>query len=62
MTEVSPPIFHDAIAVLVLIAIFPLTYYVTHSSMDYRQPIEPQIVILAAIGAFGFRDPAQHGS
>jgi hypothetical protein len=26
--------------------------------MDYRQPIEPQIVILAAIGVFGFGDAA----
>jgi len=24
--------------------------------MDYRQPIEPQIVILVTIGLFGFRD------
>ena len=24
---------------LVLIAVFPLTYYITHSLMDYRQPI-----------------------
>ena len=36
-----------------LIAIFPLPYYLTHSSMDYRQPIEPQIVILVTIGIFG---------
>ena len=36
-----------------LIAIFPLPYYLTHSSMDYRQPIEPQVVILVTIGIFG---------
>jgi hypothetical protein len=24
--------------------------------MDYRQPIEPEIIILVTIGIFGFRD------
>lgn len=41
---------------LALLAIFPLTYYVTHSSMDYRQPIEPEIVILVTIGLFGIEE------
>jgi 4-amino-4-deoxy-L-arabinose transferase-like glycosyltransferase len=45
-----------AIPYLLLLIVFPLPYYLTHSSMDYRQPIEPQIVILVAIGIFGFRD------
>jgi 4-amino-4-deoxy-L-arabinose transferase-like glycosyltransferase len=45
-----------AIPYLFLLIVFPLPYYLTHSSMDYRQPIEPQIVILVAIGIFGFRD------
>ncbi|MDQ2834929.1 MAG: glycosyltransferase family 39 protein [Acidobacteriota bacterium] len=35
---------------LVLIVIFPLAYYVTHPLMDYRQPIEPGIVVLVAAG------------
>jgi len=35
----------------VLIALFPLTYYVTHASPDYRQPIEPEIIVLAVVGA-----------
>jgi 4-amino-4-deoxy-L-arabinose transferase-like glycosyltransferase len=51
-----------AIPYLFLLIAFPLPYYLTHSSMDYRQPIEPQIVILVAIGIFGFRNwaaPAQ---
>jgi polyferredoxin len=39
-----------ALPYLVLIAIFPLTYYVTHSWMDSRQPIEPAIVVLAIAG------------
>ena len=50
----------DRAAVLpyvVLMAIFPLTYYFTHSSMDYRQPIEPQILILVVVGIFGLRNP-----
>ena len=36
---------------VILIAIFPITYYLSHSSMDYRQPIEPAIVLLATVGA-----------
>ncbi len=50
----------DALPYLIVLLVFPVTYYLSHASMDYRQPIEPQIVILAAIGAFGFRDPARN--
>ena len=39
-----------ALPYLVLIAIFPLTYYITHSWMDSRQPIEAAIVVLAIAG------------
>ncbi len=42
-----------ALPLLALIACFPVTYYLTHASMDYRQPIEPVIVILVTIGIFG---------
>jgi 4-amino-4-deoxy-L-arabinose transferase-like glycosyltransferase len=35
---------------LVLICIFPITYYITHPLMDYRQPIEPAIIVLAVAG------------
>lgn len=42
-----------ALPFVALIAIFPVTYYLSHSSMDYRQPIEPVIVILATVGIFG---------
>ena len=38
---------------LLALAIFPLPYYITHSSMDYRQPIEPIIIVLVSIGLFG---------
>jgi hypothetical protein len=41
---------------LLLLIVFPIPYYLTHSSMDYRQPIEPQIIVLVAIGIFGFKD------
>ncbi|MBB5060860.1 hypothetical protein HDF16_005596 [Granulicella aggregans] len=43
-----------AIPYLFLLIVFPLPYYLTHSSMDYREPIEPQIVIMVAIGIVGF--------
>jgi hypothetical protein len=42
-----------ALPFVALIGCFPVTYYLTHASMDYRQPIEPVIVILATIGIFG---------
>jgi 4-amino-4-deoxy-L-arabinose transferase-like glycosyltransferase len=41
---------------LFLLIVFPIPYYLTHSSMDYRQPIEPQIIVLVTIGIFGFKD------
>jgi MFS family permease len=37
--------------------IFPLTYYVTHTSLRYRHPIDPVVLLLAAIcvqGAWGW--------
>lgn len=36
---------------LVLIGIFPITYYLTYPLMDYRQPIEPAVVVMAISGA-----------
>ena len=47
-----------ALPYLVLICIFPLTYYITHPLMDYRQPIEPAIVVLAVAGVI----PRRHMS
>jgi len=44
-----------ALPYLVLIAIFPLTYYFSHPLMDYRQPIEPAILVLAIAGASPLR-------
>jgi hypothetical protein len=40
---------------LVLIGVFPLTYYITKPIMDYRQAIEPAIVVLAIAGVFPWR-------
>ncbi len=40
---------------LVLIGIFPITYYFTHPLMDYRQPIEPEVIVLAIAGAVPWR-------
>jgi 4-amino-4-deoxy-L-arabinose transferase-like glycosyltransferase len=42
---------------LLALAVFPIPYYLTHSSMDYRQPIEPLIIILVSIGLFGTGRP-----
>jgi hypothetical protein len=39
-----------ALPCLLSIAIFPIAYYITHPLMDYRQPIEPEIVILVVVG------------
>jgi 4-amino-4-deoxy-L-arabinose transferase-like glycosyltransferase len=44
-----------ALPYIAAIGLFPLTYYVTHSSPDYRQPIEPIIVVLAVVGVLGAR-------
>ncbi len=42
-----------ALPYLVALMIFPLPYYLTHSSMDYRQPLEPILVLLVVVGLFG---------
>lgn len=44
-----------ALPYLVLIGIFPITYYLSHPLMDYRQPIEPAIVVLAIAGLFPWK-------
>lgn len=40
---------------LLLIGAFPITYYLTHPMMDYRQPIEPAVVVLVIAGAMSLR-------
>jgi 4-amino-4-deoxy-L-arabinose transferase-like glycosyltransferase len=39
-----------------LLIVFPLPYYLTHASMDYRQPIEPEMAILVTAGMLAVRD------
>jgi 4-amino-4-deoxy-L-arabinose transferase-like glycosyltransferase len=46
---------------LVLVAVFPLTYYITHPLMDYRQPIEPAIIVLAIAGVLPWKRPGDAG-
>jgi 4-amino-4-deoxy-L-arabinose transferase-like glycosyltransferase len=46
----------SALPYLLTLFLFPLPYYLTHSSMDYRQPIEPAILALVIIGIFGLRN------
>ena len=41
-----------ALPYLILIAVFPLAYYITHPLMDYRHPIEPGIIVLVVAGLF----------
>ncbi len=40
---------------LFLIGVFPITYYLTHPMMDYRQPLEPAVVVLGVAGALSLR-------
>jgi hypothetical protein len=39
-----------ALPYLLAIVIFPIAYYISHPLMDYRQPIEPEVVILVVVG------------
>ncbi len=40
---------------LLLIGSFPITYYLTHPMMDYRQPIEPAVIVLGVTGTLALR-------
>ncbi len=42
-----------ALPYLIAVLVFPIPYYLTHASMDYRQPLEPVIVVLVTVGLFG---------
>jgi 4-amino-4-deoxy-L-arabinose transferase-like glycosyltransferase len=42
-----------AIPVAVVPLVFPLLYYVTHTSLRYRHPIDPVVLLLAAIAGRG---------
>lgn len=43
----------DAVPFAIVLLCYPLIYYITHASMDYRHPIDPLMVILAVEGALG---------
>jgi hypothetical protein len=45
----------SALPYLVLITIFPITYYFTHATPDYRQPIEPEVVVLVVMGILSLK-------
>jgi 4-amino-4-deoxy-L-arabinose transferase-like glycosyltransferase len=45
----------SALPYLALLTIFPVTYYFTHATPDYRQPIEPEVVGLAVMGIESLR-------
>ncbi|HWZ51940.1 MAG TPA: hypothetical protein VNW54_10800 [Granulicella sp.] len=52
-TAMMPPLYPWLLAGVFrlfrrLLVVFPVTYYMTHPLMDYRQPIEPEITILVA--------------
>ena len=42
-----------ALPLVAIPIIFPLLYYVTHTSLRYRHPIDPIVLLLAAIGVRG---------
>ena len=44
-----------ALYYLALIAVFPITYYATHATPDYRQPIEPEVVVLVVMGVLSLK-------
>ena len=39
-----------------LVVLFPIPYYLTHASVDYRQPMEPELAILITAGMLAVRD------
>ena len=43
-----------ALPVVSVPLLFPLLYYATHTSLRYRHPIDPVVLLLAAVGVHGF--------
>jgi hypothetical protein len=39
-----------AFPVVAFLVVFPLVYYVTHTSLRYRHPIDPAVLLLTAVG------------
>jgi len=42
-----------AVPIISVVVFFPLLYYITHTSLRYRHPIDPLVLLLAAIGVHG---------
>jgi 4-amino-4-deoxy-L-arabinose transferase-like glycosyltransferase len=49
-----------ALPYLLLLAIFPIPYYLTHVIPDYRQPIEPEIIALVSAGILSLKRFNRH--
>ena len=43
----------------IVLLFFPLTYYVTHPETYYFRPVDPLIVVLAAVFIAGSKPPQQ---
>jgi 4-amino-4-deoxy-L-arabinose transferase-like glycosyltransferase len=43
----------------IVLLFFPLTYYITHPETYYFRPVDPLIVVLAAVAIAGFKPPQQ---
>jgi hypothetical protein len=39
--------------ILLMLVLMPLTYYISHPSIDYRHPIDPEILMLAVYAFVG---------
>ena len=48
--------FDTLLPFALLVVLFPIPYYLTHASMDYRQPIEPELAILVTAGMLAVCD------
>jgi hypothetical protein len=48
-----------ALPYLIVLCFFPLTYYITNPLMDYRQAVEPEVVVLAVAGWVPWRRSRQ---
>lgn len=46
-----------AVPYLLILLAFPLAYYFTHSDISYREPIDPEIIALAAFALFSRPKP-----
>ena len=47
---------------ILCVLIFPIPYYITHSSLRYRHPIDPVLTLLALAAYFGVRTSTKNGA